>query len=276
MQVFATAAITSVEPTRSSCGMPPPLLSVSTQRILPASTASASQLTLTWLSRPEKPPMATTLAPDVMRLLGGAVLAGDRDRPAAVPPGVGASPRRATGRCRRTSRRPPPAGAAGRGMPPDGRRASPAGPAGRPPTPGRRCRRRRRAARPAHAPAAHPRRPGRRPGTCRSSRGRASARPRSRGRAGANADRDGHGGRAHAGAGAGRQRDRGHGARRDEQRGTPAELARVVAEDDELGGDAGRRCASGAEDPRRACRPWRSAPAPAPTSAAVNGASSET
>src|SRR5215207_3495372 len=43
--------------------MPPPLPSVSTQRISQLAIRCASQSLLTWLSRPEKPPMATTFTP---------------------------------------------------------------------------------------------------------------------------------------------------------------------------------------------------------------------
>jgi hypothetical protein len=39
---------------------------VSTQRTRPLRTASASHAVLTWLSRPEKPPMPATSAPDWM------------------------------------------------------------------------------------------------------------------------------------------------------------------------------------------------------------------
>ena len=66
VHVCATASITVVEPVRPSRPKPPPEPSVSTQRILPARTASASQATLTSLSRPEKPPSAATSAPDSM------------------------------------------------------------------------------------------------------------------------------------------------------------------------------------------------------------------
>ena len=62
VQAWLTAAIARRAPVRSSWGSPPPLLSAITQRTLPALTASASQLAVTSLSRPEKPPMPATFA----------------------------------------------------------------------------------------------------------------------------------------------------------------------------------------------------------------------
>ena len=56
----STAAITAVAPTRPSLRIPNPLASASTQRILPSRTSWASHAVVTWLSRPEKPPMPTT------------------------------------------------------------------------------------------------------------------------------------------------------------------------------------------------------------------------
>ena len=49
---------------RLSWGRPPPLASAITQRTWPAATSSASQVAVTWLSRPEKPPMPATSAPE--------------------------------------------------------------------------------------------------------------------------------------------------------------------------------------------------------------------
>jgi hypothetical protein len=64
LQVAATAAMARLEPTRPSRPGPRPDASlVSTQRTRPDCTAFASQLTLTWLSRPEKPPIPATSAP---------------------------------------------------------------------------------------------------------------------------------------------------------------------------------------------------------------------
>jgi hypothetical protein len=40
--------------------------STSIHRMRPLATASASQSVVTWLSRPEKPPMPATFAPDWM------------------------------------------------------------------------------------------------------------------------------------------------------------------------------------------------------------------
>ena len=62
-QACATSAIASLEPSRVSLGPPMPPASASTQRIRPACTASASQAALTWLSRPENPPIAAMSAP---------------------------------------------------------------------------------------------------------------------------------------------------------------------------------------------------------------------
>ena len=88
--------------------------------MVPARTATASQLTLTSLSRPEKPPSATTpVVPERIRLRG-ARLARDGDRAAAVGPRVtrrSRDPVRAaehdparTGRRRRAARREGTAG----------------------------------------------------------------------------------------------------------------------------------------------------------------------
>jgi len=66
VQVCATAAITVLLPIRPSRLKPPPEPSVRTHRIFPARTASASQETLTSLSRPEKPPSAATSPPPSM------------------------------------------------------------------------------------------------------------------------------------------------------------------------------------------------------------------
>ena len=59
-QAALAAAIAAALPLRPSSRMPPVPESASTQRTAPLRTASASQLTLTSLSRPEKPPSATT------------------------------------------------------------------------------------------------------------------------------------------------------------------------------------------------------------------------
>src|SRR4051794_19530619 len=64
--------ITSWLPTRLSAGPAPPLPAI-TQRTLPDCTAWASHVTLTWLSRPEKPPRATTSA-SVARICDAAPL----------------------------------------------------------------------------------------------------------------------------------------------------------------------------------------------------------
>ena len=61
VQVCATAFIAVVLPVRPSLPpKPPPVPSVTTQRIFPERTASASQVRLTSLSRPEKPPIPAT------------------------------------------------------------------------------------------------------------------------------------------------------------------------------------------------------------------------
>ena len=83
-----TAAITDRLPVRPSLMPPRPSPEVSTQRIFPARTASASQLAVTSLSLPEKPPIAATSAPS-MTWRAGARLGGDGDRAAAVRAGVG-------------------------------------------------------------------------------------------------------------------------------------------------------------------------------------------
>src|SRR6476646_5689642 len=62
---FAAAAIAAREPARVSPrrrGPAPVAPSPSTHRMVPARTSCASQDTLTWLSRPEKPPMPATAA----------------------------------------------------------------------------------------------------------------------------------------------------------------------------------------------------------------------
>ena len=93
---------------------------------LPARTASASHCALTSLSLPEKPPIAATSAPS-MTCVAGARLGGDGDRAAAVRAGVGERlgerRRRRRRTCRRRGRRRP--GAAGR-PPPGGRPKPPA------------------------------------------------------------------------------------------------------------------------------------------------------
>ena len=55
--------MTSLDPVRVSLRPPMPPASASTQRMRPACTASASHAALTWLSRPEKPPIAAMSAP---------------------------------------------------------------------------------------------------------------------------------------------------------------------------------------------------------------------
>ena len=67
MQAFATAVMTALEPARPSPPMPPPICPpVRTQEMFPWRTSSANQATLGSLSRPEKPPMPATSAPDSM------------------------------------------------------------------------------------------------------------------------------------------------------------------------------------------------------------------
>ena len=152
-------------------GMPPPLPSVRIQRMRPSRTALASQSTLTWLSRPEKPPIAATSAPERDQLARRARLAGHGDRAAAVLLDVG---ERLGQRLRVAAERP----AAAAGLPPSRRgrrRARRAGPVGRHPGAGRPARRR--------AGRGHPRPPPgrRRP---RTRRRPAAAEPRARGPAG--------------------------------------------------------------------------------------------
>ena len=61
-----TQLMTALAPVRPSCGPMPVLPSTSTQRIRPSATACWSHSTLTSDSRPEKPPMPATLAPESM------------------------------------------------------------------------------------------------------------------------------------------------------------------------------------------------------------------
>jgi predicted NAD/FAD-dependent oxidoreductase len=64
LQALATARIAARAPARVSPGTPclPAMASTSTQRMPPARTSCASHEVLTWLSRPEKPPIPATLA----------------------------------------------------------------------------------------------------------------------------------------------------------------------------------------------------------------------
>ena len=162
------SSMTVCEPVRPSCGPPMPVLpSASTQRMRPSATACFSQATLTSLSRPEKPPMPATSAPESMIAEAARRLARDADRAAAVGLHVGeggGEGGRVAAEHAASGVPPAPAlpGAPPFGAAPPGRDAGGVAPR----TPARRAA---RSAEPAGAS------PGRRRGTCRWWRGRASA-----------------------------------------------------------------------------------------------------
>ena len=239
---------------------PPPPASARTQRILPARDLLASQVGVTSLSRPEKPPRPATFASrgDDRRRRGR--LARDGERAAAVGLDVGRAPWSATRSCRRTPPAPPPWPP----KPPPGV-VPPAAPGCRaarggaaeapaPPLAGRRSRRDRRR-RPAAAAEARGRRAAGREGAA----GGVAERLDGPGRRGdqQRGDRAGDRGVAEPGPARQRQRGRGADAERDQQRRQPGQRPGLSCSTiSSVTTPAGDRQRAG--DPRRAGRRARS------------------